>query len=297
MLNQLKSYLKKSRILSTAYHAMSAFMTNLTNNIRDIYDSYFGSKRKTQMTPYGFMLQGSASIHHRGMQEGTFEQEETALIIHHIQNAAVFVDVGANIGFYTCLGRSSGKYVIAVEPLARNLSHLYANLVNNEWNDVEVQPLGLSDRPGIAKLYGASSTGASLIRNWAGSLERFHSVISLSTLDNILGVRFAEQKLFIKIDVEGVEFSVLKGAIQTLQRSPRPTWLIEICLNEFYPQGTNPDFAATFDLFWKHDYIVRTADEKNTIIHPADIMRWVQAGKTDSGVINYLFTPKNATGS
>jgi FkbM family methyltransferase len=90
-------------------------------------------------------------MHHRGMQEGTFEQEETTLILNCLKEAKVFVDVGANIGFYSCLGRSINKHVIAVEPLTRNPDHLYSNLLNNDWNDVEVLPMGLSEQPGICQ--------------------------------------------------------------------------------------------------------------------------------------------------
>jgi FkbM family methyltransferase len=296
MLDRLKTFLKRNKTILTVHSAVSGAIANQRNNIRDIRDSYILGTRKPQRTPYGFTMLGSTSIHHRGMQEGTFEQEETALILQHLKDASVFVDVGANIGFYTCLGRSLGKYVIAVEPLARNLEHLYANLVNNGWNDVEVMPLGLSDRPGIARLYGASSTGASLIMNWAGAHKRFHRTISLSTLDNIIGNRFTGEKLFIKVDVEGVEYSVLKGSINTLHRTPQPTWIIEICLSEFYPQGQNPDYAATFELFWQNGYEVRTADQRSQLILPADVDRWIKAGSSDSGVINYLFIPKSEAG-
>jgi FkbM family methyltransferase len=292
MLKQLKSLLKRSQTIVSMHHAISRMAANQTNNLRDIRDTYFGGARRPQKTPYGFTLQGSASMHHRGMQEGTFEQEETTLILGCLNEAKVFVDVGANIGFYSCLGRSIGKRVIAIEPSTRNLDHLYANLLNNGWNDVEVFPVGLSERPGIAKLYGASSTGASLIKNWAGAYEQFYRIISLTTLDTIIGNRFAGEELFIKIDVEGVEYSVLKGAVQTLRRSPRPTWIIEICLSEFYPQGLNPDYAATFELFWQQGYEVRTADQRRNLIQPADVSRWVRAGASDSGVINYLFVPK-----
>ena len=98
------------------------------------------------------------------------KMEETALMRQHLSQSDVFIDVGANIGFYSCLARSLGKQVIAIEPLLKNLNHLYSNLIDNTWKDVEVFPVGLSDHPGLAVLYGASSTGASLISNWVGLL-------------------------------------------------------------------------------------------------------------------------------
>jgi FkbM family methyltransferase len=291
MLNQLKSYFKRFPYAVSAYETVVKLINNARNEIRDIRDSYVRNSRKSIDTPYGFRLKGSNSSHHRDMQSGIFEKEETALMRQHISQSDIFIDVGANIGFYSCLARSLGKHVISVEPLSRNLGHLYDNLIDNNWNDVEVFPIGLSDKPGLAILYGASSTGASLIRNWAGASQRFKRIIALSTLDILLSNRFEGQKLFIKIDVEGMEYPVLLGATRTLTMASKPTWLLEICLNEFYPTGVNPNYLATFELFWQYGYEVRTADHNNRLVKPSDVQRWVKVGRCESGVINYIFTP------
>jgi FkbM family methyltransferase len=223
------------------------------------------------------------------MQIGKFEESEMSLIQQHLSQASVFVDVGANIGFYACIALMVGKRVIAIEPQPQNLKYLYENLHVNGWQDVEVYPVGLSSKPGVLDLYGASTTGASLIPGWAGATQRVRRVIPVSTLDILLGERFAGEKLFIKIDVEGVEYDVLLGASRTIKLSPRPTWMIETCLSEFHPDGLNPNFAATFEAFWRHGYEVRTADQRNVLIEPADVKRWINARHCDSGTINYIF--------
>jgi FkbM family methyltransferase len=286
--------LKRFPSVVSAYETVAAVIDNTANEIRDIRDSYLFKTRKSIDTPYGFKLQGSGSKHHRSMQTGVFAREETALMRQYMSRADVFIDVGANIGFYSCLARSLGNHVISIEPLGRNLTHLYANLIDNNWNDVEVFPVGLSDKPHLGVLYGASSTGASLISNWAGASKRFKRAIALSTLDILLSDRFVGKRLFIKIDVEGVEYQVLMGANKTLGLSPKPTWIIEICLNEYYPSGLNPHYLATFEIFWQHGYEIRSADYYNRLIQPSDIQRWVEAGRCDSGVINYIFTPITA---
>jgi hypothetical protein len=111
-------------------------------------------------------------------------------------------------------------------------------------------------------------------------------------MDNLIGNRFAGKKLFIKIDVEGAEYDVLKGAIKILTMSPRPTWFIEICLSEFHPGKLNLNYADTFNLFWEHGYEVRLANKENQLITNADIRKWIADKKTNTGEFNYLFIPK-----
>jgi len=226
------------------------------------------------------------------MMDGIFEKEEVELIKKNLADTDVFVDVGANIGLYTCIARSLGKYVIAIEPQPQNLYCLYANLNNNNWQNTEVFPLGLSNKPGLSILYGASGPSASLVSGWAGYSKRFKRVIPVNTMDTLLGERFLGKILFIKIDVEGAEYNVLRGALKTFSLSPRPTWFIELCLNEFHPGEMNPNYETTFDLFWQHGYEVRIANKEVTLVTPNDIKSWVANKSSGINNFNYLFIPK-----
>jgi FkbM family methyltransferase len=287
-LGQIPFLVNVYRALPKKYHDLKWF---INYELKDIWDSYLSKSKKAQITPFGFKLVGSSSIHHIAMQNGTFEPEETALFKELFHQSDIFVDIGSNIGFYTCLARSTGIYVLAIEPLPNNLKYLFANLLINNWDDVEVFPVGLGEHPGLATLFGASSTGASLIGNWAGASQIFHRTISLSTLDILLGERFNGKKIFIKIDVEGFEYPVLLGAVAVMQRQPKPTWVVEVSLNNFHPDGMNSHFKDVFNLFWRYGYEARTADRSNKLIEPADIERWVNNGSCDSGTINYKFVP------
>lgn len=289
MFESIKTFLKERLPVLGNLHEASA---RALNNVTDAYYAFRPfSSLDTRMTPYGFKLGGGNSVHHKAMQEGRFEPEEIAIIRHRLEDADVFVDVGANIGFYSCMALHAGKHVVAVEPQDGNLRHLYANLQANGWENAEIFPLGLGSIPGLAYLFGPSSTGASMIPGWAGASRRIRRTIPVTTLDILLGNRFHGKKLFIKIDVEGVEREVLKGAGSVLAISPKPTWMVEICLKEYYPGGMNPNYEETFRLFWENGYEARTAGNDYLIVTPEDIARHVRNGRSDSGVINYLFLP------
>ena len=222
------------------------------------------------------------------MQDGSFEPDEMALIRKNLPEIDVFVDIGANIGYYACLARFCGKHTIAVEPLTENLQYLYSNLEENGWNDLEVWPIGVGRQPGLAFLYGGG-TGASVVKKWAGGSELSRRLIPISTLDILLGDRFVGKRILIKIDVEGAEYEVLQGAVKTLARTPSPIWVMEICLTEHFPTGINPHFEEIFRIFWENGYEARIVGEDNRLVTPDIVESWVRNRERDFGSVSYFF--------
>jgi FkbM family methyltransferase len=258
-------------------------------NVRDVFDSYLTRALPPEPTPFGFAMGGSQSQHHVAMRSGTFEAHEVALLQKLLGSADALIDVGANVGYFTLIARQMGKKAIAIEPLPANLRHLFANLRLNHWSDTEVFPMAASDQPGQLTLHGASSTGASLIDNWAGAPSLFRRTVSVSTLDRMVGQ--VPGRLVIKIDVEGHEYLTLLGARGLLDRQPRPAWLCEISLNEFHPAGANANFGPTFELFFERGYSAqRLEDDRLVAVTREDVQRWVRDGRTGVKWFNYLFT-------
>ena len=245
--------------------------------------------------PFGFRLIGPDTPANRAMIRGHFDLDERAILERAMGYVDVFVDVGANIGLYTCIARSKDLIVVGIEPQPRNLGYMISNLVRNEWSDVEVWPVGLAESPGLATLYGASGPSASLLKGWAGYSTRFRQSIPVTTLDALIGSKFDGKRVLIKIDVEGAEYQVLKGATATLCRQPRPMWLIEICLSEFHPDGINPDFAQTFDIFWKFGYSAWEVRDPSRRVDPKAVEGWIHDGQTEAKVVNFLFCDSNSS--
>ncbi|NPU86126.1 MAG: FkbM family methyltransferase [Syntrophaceae bacterium] len=238
-------------------------------------------KAGVRETPWGFRFIGPVE-----MQEGRFEKEEAQVIRDCISRADVFIDVGANVGYYTCLARSLGRIVIAVEPLSQNLQFLYSNLEANGWRDVEVHPLGLSAAPGLAVLHG-TGTAASLVEGWAGPSTK-HRPIPLTTLDALLAGRFRARKLFIKVDVEGVEFDLLQGAGETLRRDLPPVWIVETGIGGWCPESHDSRFREIFELFWSLGYRSRTVGRETVPVTEKEVAAWLKEQSTD-GFSNFLF--------
>ena len=259
-----------------------------------LFQDWWGTKVWTRTrqvrTPLGFKLFSGLHPAYELMRSGEFEVDETAVISRVLEQSDRFIDVGANLGYYTCLALQKGRPVVAFEPQPQNLRCLYQNLDANGWSEgTEVFPVALGAKPGLLDLYGASGPSASLVKGWAGYSSRHRQQVPVSTLDNVVAGRFPGERLLVKVDVEGAEYGVLLGAALTLARQPAPAWLLEVCLHEFHPAGANPDFLAIFSLFRDHGYRAYAVGKTLRPVSFEEVTQWWQARRSDAGTFNYLF--------
>jgi FkbM family methyltransferase len=165
---------------------------------------------------------------------GVYEAAETDFLLNVFRPGMTFVDVGANIGYYTALAIDrigvSGR-IIAIEPEPENFEYLNRTVRANRAKHVVCVRKGASDQEGRLTLYTSSGNRGDnrLYRNDLadGSYE-----VETSTLDTILDEQGILSADLIKIDVQGFEGQVLRGMRQTLRRSGRLVMLLE-----FWPFG------------------------------------------------------------
>ena len=224
------------------------------------------------------------------MESGAFEADEVTELLRLFGNESIthVINVGANCGYYACLARQHGLAVMAVEPMPLNVRILLRNLMNNGWGDVEVFPVGVAEKPGLTKIFGVG-TQASLLAGWASDNSKHYHLIPVTTLDHIVGNR-GGKKLFI-VDIEGAEYRLLQGADEQLRLTPRPVWMIEICINQFQPEGVplNPNLLPTFEIFWNlgyDGYVI--GDEPRRPVTRARVTDWTQ-GKNLPPSHNFIF--------
>jgi FkbM family methyltransferase len=164
--------------------------------------------------------------------EGERQVAEAGLVLKLLKPGFHVVDVGANIGYYVLLFRKGigpdGK-VIAIEPSPENLPELLLNVERNSLDkNVEIIGAAVGALTGTAGLKRGINSGITC-DNCAAY------VVRLDTLDNLIGGRVD----LIKIDVEGFESFVLKGATRIMSEC-RPILFVEIHPVEMKPHGISP---------------------------------------------------------
>ena len=131
-------------------------------------------------------------------------------------------DIGANVGIFAFAAASLGATVVAIEPDIWLSSLLLRSTLMNGLS-VTVISAAISDSQSLSKLYFSNDGRASNSLIGDGSSQ---TVLTI-TLDWLLNYFSAPQVL--KIDVEGLEYSVLKGGERVLQS--RPTIVAEVTQN------------------------------------------------------------------
>ncbi len=156
-------------------------------------------------------LQGSK---HMLLSPGWSEKRERAFIEGHMPAGGVFVDIGANVGFYTFFvaGRRPQARVVSIEPFHKYAAMLEFNRRRSGLDRVVIEEVALSDREGTLRFNPAAEstvigTGTETVRT--------------TTLLQLAASRHIDSIDCVKIDVEGAEDRVLMPFFRS---SPKSLW-------------------------------------------------------------------------
>jgi FkbM family methyltransferase len=176
----------------------------------------------------------------------------------------IFVDIGANIGRYSIMIarrlKNRGR-VIAIEPEPGNFRMLLNNIKVNRLSNVIPLNVACNSNNGKVKLnmvlYNQGKIGSPSIMPDLETVNRdTHIEISVvaRTLDSILQELSIEEVKLVKIDVEGAEMKVLRGAIQTIEKSKNLRIILEDrnrqTVNFLTEQGFKVNFLKQLSEYW-----------------------------------------------
>jgi FkbM family methyltransferase len=201
------------------------------------------------------------------------KHEEQIMGLFRPSEGDTVVDIGAHMGRYTIpCSKSAGMSgkVVAIEAHPYNFRILQHNLRLNKLKNVSLLNCAVYSNRARLKLYLPDedlgyTMHHSLMTNYLASkysneIERKYIEVEADTLDNLLKARGINEVNWIKIDVEGAELEVLRGAREILSTNTRISILVEIHGKDTYgptmellkSNNFSIEFEKTYDNGEKH---------------------------------------------
>lgn len=169
---------------------------------------------------------------------GEWETEDTYIFEKLISKNDIVIDVGANFGWYSVIASklvgNKGE-IHAFEPFLGTCKELQSNIKLNNLSNVRVSNLAVSDYCGDGILFYPTGSGSMLssLRQIPDVTEKFQTFdCKVITLNEYVQRNDIQRVDFIKIDAEGAELPVLKGATLLLENPKKPILFIE-CVEKF----------------------------------------------------------------
>jgi len=173
----------------------------------------------------------------KGLEEhlyyfGVYEAGTLSFLKTFLRPGDIFLDVGANIGLHSCVAShfvgNEGK-VYAIEPHPETYKILKYNIYLNRLTNITAFQIALGSKNSTALIYDNPKLGrgsASLSPQKNANLKHGRKV-KVKTIDTLIERKLLPIPNLVKIDVEGFELEVLKGARKLLSSSKPPILCIE----------------------------------------------------------------------
>lgn len=196
-----------------------------------------------------------------------YEPVQTSLLKKELKTSGVFIDIGANIGYYTliaaCLVGPRGK-VFAFEPDPTNFQLLEKNIAENGYSNVEMINRAVSNDTRSARLY-LNKANKGDHRIYDSGDHRDSIAVQTVSLDDFFQ-KSDKRVQFIKMDIQGAEAKALEGMKNLLKANRRVMLMAEFCGKNLKNCGSDPKRFLT--ALQKMGFRIFEISEKEKTVKP-----------------------------
>jgi len=183
----------------------------LSRFLRTLWAGYLPSIVDTSVRGIRYRLKMTGNVTEQKilLNSKIYDGEELAYLKKACTNG-VFVDIGANIGYYSLvLAESGARKVLAIEPHPEAIERLEFNVEINNFSDkIKIFPCAVGES-GVGTLYGGGSLGASTLRILSDDVSVEMIQVQRRPLLNLLNDAGVDRIDGLKIDIEGYEYEAL----------------------------------------------------------------------------------------
>lgn len=200
-----------------------------------------------------------------------YEELELSIFKQIVKPGMQILDIGANLGIYSIFGSElvgpKGS-VHSFEPVPENLKYLRHNVKLNKGNNVKINPIALGDKKGEAKIYIAEkNVGTHSMGQYKSAKKAI--TIKTDTVENYIKKNGLKVGV-VKMDIEGYEGHVLRGAGKSLAKA--------IVLTEFTKSrleacgDSSLQVAKTLNSTYKYCYVIDEREHKLKLVTSTRMM-------------------------
>jgi FkbM family methyltransferase len=221
---------------------------------------------------------------------GCWEPEEATFLRGVLRAGASFLDVGANIGYFSLLASEivgPAGHVLAVEPEPRNVELLRANMWRNRARNVRVLAVAAQAETGYAGLrLSAVNRGDHQV---VDASSHTGSLVPAARLDELLAGIPVD---VVKVDVQGVDHEVVEGLTEVIAENPAIVLMCEFWLTGMQERGIDP--SAVFARYEQLGFRVGLLGAEGSVWRTtaAEVLEACRIG--DNDFVNLVLTPTDS---
>lgn len=200
-------------------------LRNAYRILKDRIDVRRRLRQRPRLTPDEFLFSS-----HKTLFRDDWERRERQFVTKILPSTDLFINFGANHGYYCCLALKHNVPTMAFEPVPENCSMIIKNIKANGWGSgFSLFPVAVSNVTGLAEIHGLSRTTTSLISGFSTTSDLKSQVVPVHRIEDLIPSHvFRGKRILILMDIEGSEAHALEGAASLLNSRPSPTWIVEI---------------------------------------------------------------------
>lgn len=166
----------------------------------------------------------SVNLRDKGIAKELYLQKKREIfssefLRNFIKEDEVIIDIGANIGYYVIIESSilkNGK-IYAIEPMPSNMELLEYNVKLNNIENIELFQYAIGEENSSSKMYLYDRCNISSFNKDLGREVLEEVDVEILTLDRFIELYMEEYPSFIRMDIEGYEYHLFKGATKLLK--------------------------------------------------------------------------------
>lgn len=205
---------------------------------------------------------------------GFYERLELEIFRSLCARSRTVLDVGSNIGIHAAIGGRvlpEGGRIHCFEPVGANLRYLERNLARDDvLRKATVVRAAVGDQDGELKIYLSKNSGTHSASRANAQGDGDFEIVPQLALDSYVAAKSITDVDLVKVDVEGFDGHVLRGAKQ-LMAAQRPAFFVEYIPRLLARCGfDHRDFIELISGY-RHRYMINVTEERGVPISMTDL--------------------------